>query len=117
MTTKEKKKFDEDVAEFSAMIDYEVEQMRPKKKNGNIIDGRVYCRKYDFSRDSVKNLIQKIVSWSSNEKLQKFAPEIRIVLKQRVHSGHYTKEYILNLLDRKRSNEYVLSLKRFINEI
>lgn len=52
---------------------------RINKKNGDIIDGKVYCRTYDFNRDSIKELVGKILNWKTNYR-EKYIPQIIDVL-------------------------------------
>jgi hypothetical protein len=60
-------------------------------RNGEIVNGRTYCRKYDFSRDAWYDLTRKIVNWSQDPVLSKFVPTMEKKLKDRIRKGSCTK--------------------------
>lgn len=60
-------------------------------RNGDIVNGRVYCRMYDFNRDAWYDLVKKAVNWASDTDKSKFVPTIMKKIKERIKNGRCTK--------------------------
>ena len=69
-------------------------------KNGDLIKGSIYNRKFDFSRDTTNVLVNKLVRWSDDKELKKYVSEIKNKLNKRIERGTTTKAE-LNILTKK----------------
>jgi hypothetical protein len=69
-------------------------------KNGDIINGVVYNRTFDFNRDSWKALIIKIITWSFDDR-SKHIPKMQYILKHRIAKGCCTKSEVREYLHKE----------------
>ena len=69
-------------------------------KNGDLVKGSIYNRKFDFSRDTTNVLVNKLVRWSDDKELKKYVSEIKNKLNKRIERGTTTKAE-LNILTKK----------------
>jgi len=65
-------------------------------KNGDLVNGVIYNRNFDFVRDSWKELVYKILSdkWNCDLKRKKHLSTIENILKDRIERGLVTQKQI-----------------------
>jgi len=71
-------------------------------RNGEIVNGNVYDRIYDFSRDAWYDLIYKLTSptWNKGSRVQ-YLPMIKRKLFDRIRNGSCTLEEVTDLIERR----------------
>jgi hypothetical protein len=63
-------------------------------KNGDIVNGIRYNRKYDFQRDSWHELVYKLLLWKNKKTKLKYIHTIKKILNERIKKNSCSKEQI-----------------------
>lgn len=68
-------------------------------RNGEVVGGKIYNRKFDFNRDSWYNLVDKLTSpkWMQGDYLM-YRPAISMKLEERILKGSCTRKQVVELM-------------------
>jgi len=64
----------------------------PSKRKGDVVNGIVYSRMFDFSRYDTYNLVRIMISWSSDPIRMKYVAEIKSKIEKRIQAGKCSQE-------------------------
>ena len=73
-------------------------------RDGEMVNGRPYCRMYDFNRDAWYDLVRKLINWREGTK-SKFIPTIEKKINERIKKGSCTRKEVYELIYAKLSKK------------